>query len=103
MGYSLSGFEREVVICFNAADDTSDLYTADPVYIRKLDKLVRQNPEQFKEIRQEKLDGQIIAKRYELPKAFISLRGKKRKNTMTEEQRKAAAERMRNIRAKVSS
>lgn len=41
-------YEQEVTIGFNAAEDTADLYTADPVWIRKLDKLVEQNPEQFK-------------------------------------------------------
>ena len=47
--YSLSRTEQEVIIGFNAAEDTAELYTADPVWMRKLDKLVEQNPEQFKE------------------------------------------------------
>ena len=39
--------EQEVMISFNAAEDTAELYTADPVMIRKMDKLVEENPEQF--------------------------------------------------------
>lgn len=40
-------YEQEVTIGANAAEDTAELYTADPVWIRKLDKLVGQNPEQY--------------------------------------------------------
>lgn len=94
MGYSLSGVEREVVISFNAAEDTADLYTADPVYIRKLDKLAEQNPEQFKEIQREELGGQVVAKRYEFPKRFITIRSKDTKRELTEEQRTEIAERL---------
>lgn len=44
----LSRNEQEVTISFHAAEGTAELYTADPVWMRKLDKLVGQNPEQFK-------------------------------------------------------
>ena len=37
------------MISFNAAEDSAELYTADPVDIRKLDKLVKSNPERFKQ------------------------------------------------------
>lgn len=36
--YHLSKVEMETIISFNAAEDTAELYTADPVWIRKLDK-----------------------------------------------------------------
>lgn len=39
--------EQETQISFNAAEDTAELYTADPVMIRKMNKLVEENPEQF--------------------------------------------------------
>lgn len=90
MGYSLTGVEREVVISFNSAEDTADLYTADPVYIRKLDKLVEKNPAQFKVIKQETLEGKVIAKRYELPKRMITIRSGDVKLNLTEEQRGSA-------------
>lgn len=97
MSYSLSGVEREVVITFNAAEDIADIYTADPVYIRKMDKLVAQNPEQFKEIRQEKLGGKVVAKRYEFPKRFVTIRSKDTKRELTEEQRAEMSERMKRL------
>ena len=60
MAYSLSRYEQEVIINFNAEEDTATLYTANPQWIRKLDRLVEQNPEQFEMYRQEKMDGRIL-------------------------------------------
>lgn len=40
--------EQETLISFNAAEDMAELYTADPVMIRRMDKIVEKNPEQFK-------------------------------------------------------
>lgn len=36
----LSRYEKETIILLNAAEDTASIYTADPVWKRKLDKLV---------------------------------------------------------------
>lgn len=95
--YSLSRTEQEVVIGFNAAEDTAELYTADPVWMRKLDKLVEQNPEQFKEGRQETYQGKVIAKRYTFPKRFITVRSKDVKRELTEEQRMELSNRMKGL------
>ena len=85
--YSLSRTEQEVIIGFNAAEDAAELYTADPVWMRKLDKLVEQNPEQFKEGRQETYQGKVVAKRYMFPKRFITVRSKDKVMNLTEEQK----------------
>ena len=45
---ALTNIERETIITFNAAEDTAEVYTADPVYIRKLDKLCEQFPDTYK-------------------------------------------------------
>lgn len=42
MAAGMTRREQETIISFNASEDT-----ADPVYIRKLDKLVKRNPEQL--------------------------------------------------------
>lgn len=93
-GYSLSSYEREVIINFNAGDDTAELYTADPVWIRKMDKLMEQNPEQFKPGRVETYHGEVIAKRYKFPKRFVTIRSKDVKVTLTEEQKAERVERL---------
>lgn len=95
MAYFLSRVEQEVSITFNAGEDAADIYTADPVWIRKFDKLVTQNPEQFI-VKDEYLhDGKIIAKRYTFPKRFITIRSKTKKMELTEEQRVEIANRLR--------
>ena len=90
----LSRYEQEVTIGFNAAGDTAELYTADPVWMRKLDKLVEQNPEQFRSERSETYKEEVVAKRYSFPKRFITIRSKDVKRELTDEQRTELAERL---------
>ena len=89
--YHQSKYEQEVTIGFNAAEDTAEIYTADPVWIRKMDKLAQQNPEQFRPGKVETYQGEIVAKRYTFPKRLISIRSKERR--LTEEQRAELAAR----------
>lgn len=89
--YHQSKYEQEVTIGFNAAEGTAEIYTADPVWIRKMDKLVQQNPEQFRPGKVETYQGEIVAKRYTFPKRLISIRSKERR--LTEEQRAELAAR----------
>lgn len=95
--YSLSRTEQEVMIGFNAAEDTAELYTADPVWMRKLDKLVEQNPEQFKEGRREIYQDKVVSKRYIFPKRFITVRSKDTKRELTEAQRTELSNRMKEL------
>lgn len=89
--YHQSKYEQEVIISLNAAEDTAEIYTADPVWIRKMDKLVQQNPEQFRPGKMETYQGEILAKRYAFPKRLITIRSKERR--LTEEQRAELAAR----------
>lgn len=98
MAAGMTRQEQETIISFNAAGDTTELYTADPVYIRKLDKMVEKNPEQFKPGRVETCQGEIVAKCYIFPKRFISIRSKDVKRELSEEQRKELAERLKAVR-----
>ena len=90
----LSRIEQEVIINFNAVEETAEVYTADPVWIRKMDKLVEQNPEAFKCKRQESYQGKVIAKCYTFPKKLISIRKKSKGDSLTEEQRLALVKRL---------
>ena len=60
----LSIYEQEVIINFNAEDGEASLYTANPVWIRKMDKILQQNPEQFRLGRVERVKGTIVSKEY---------------------------------------
>lgn len=98
MAAGMTRREQETIISFNAAEDSAELYTADPVYIRKLDKLVKSNPKQFKQGRVETYQGEIVAKCYMFPKRFLSIRSKDIKRELTEKQREELAERLRKAR-----
>lgn len=97
---SLTRYEQEVSINLNAAEDTADLYTANPVWIRRMDKLVEANPEQFKVVETGRCNGEIISKTYRFPKRFVYIRGKDITRELTDEQRQEMAERLRRIRNK---
>lgn len=92
--YHQSKYEQEVIISLNAAEDTAEIYTADPVWIRKMDKLVQQNPEQFRPGKVETYQGEIVAKRYTFPRRFVTIRSKDIKVELTDEQRAERAARL---------
>lgn len=66
----LSRYEQEVVITLNAEENTAQIYTAYPVWIRKMDRLCRQYPEIYKQV--DEVKG--ISKTYECPKKYVSVR-----------------------------
>ena len=94
MIYHQTAAEQEVIINFDRVGDEANLYTADPAWIRKMDKLVTEYPDTFKVRRQETYKGEVIAKDYTFPKKLISIRKKFRECTLTEEQKKEAVERL---------
>ena len=86
---SLSKYEQETVINFNAGEQTAVVYTRDKAVMRKLDTLVIDFPEVYKLIGETDID-----KTYELPKSYVSYR-KPRK--LSEKQRNSARARMERI------
>lgn len=64
----LTRAEQETVIRWDAEVGTAYIDTANPVTIRKLDKLVAEFPEVYRCVREDKV---YLAKRYELPVAQI--------------------------------
>ena len=92
MGFSLSRYEMEVVIQFNAEGDRATLYTAYPKWIRKLDKLCKANPDAFTLDKVGKVDGQIVSKQYTFPKKLVSIRSGLRSATATDDTQQDEAE-----------
>lgn len=83
----LSSEEQETVISWDRADRTARIYTTDRRYIGKLDKLYER-----KQIHRN-ADG-ITAVEYEVPEKLISFRSGVTSRVWTEEERRAASERM---------
>lgn len=96
MAYRLSKEEMETHITWDAQNKEAHIYTCDPVYMRKLDKLCQTNPESYVLKKEETLNGAVISKYYYAPSKLISFRTPTNR-VMSEEQKEAAAERMRNI------
>ena len=88
MGLSME--EQEIHIGASRDEDFAICYCSDSTWITKMDKLVAKSPELFKVIAEND-----ISKTYKFPKRLISVRSSIRE--MTEEQKQAAAERMRKL------
>lgn len=67
MIYHQSAAEQEVIINFDRTGDEANLYTADPAWIRKMDKLVTEYPDTFKVRRQETYKGRSNSKGLYIP------------------------------------
>lgn len=91
--------EQETLISFNAAEDMAELYTADPVMIRRMDKIVEQNPAQFKSEVHSRYKGEVYAMNYIFPKKFVAIRTKDIVRNVSEEQRQKSRERMKQYHA----
>lgn len=85
----LSRYEQETVILLNADEEQASVYTADPVWKRKLDKLVEKNPHCYQCVKSDE-----VGKTYTMPKHFISLRSKEKTVTFTAEQKEQAKNRL---------
>lgn len=66
--YTLTRAEQEIVIVWDAESRTATIDTADPVTIRKLDRLAEQYPEEYRLVSEDVLYN---AKRYEVPAKYI--------------------------------
>lgn len=63
--------------------------------IRKMDKIVEKNPEQFKSEVHSRYKGEIYGMVYTFPKKFVVIRTKDIVRNVTEEQRAQSRERLR--------
>lgn len=85
--------EQETIIHFMRGEDFATISTTDSTMITKMDKLCRSNPDMYW-LKSDDGHSKIYKCR---DKSMVSLRSKKRE--VTEEQRKAAGERMKKYQA----
>ncbi len=62
----LSSYERETIINWNSGDDMASVFTAEPKYWARIERL----PE-FKLIRAESMGGEVVSKEFECPKVYV--------------------------------
>lgn len=94
MGLSIA--EQETSISIMRDSDICMIYTSDTTVMTKLDKLAEsEKAPHWKEKEEHRLqNGELIGKTYETHKRLISFRADITTREMTDEQREAAAERM---------
>ena len=93
--------ESEVCVTALKSEDIANIYTSDNSYLTKFKKLIEINPDAWK-ITQvvERSDGTISGVMLQAPKKFISFRAVERVGrVMTDEEKTAAAERLRALRS----
>lgn len=90
----LSREEQEVIITTCAADKTAEVYTADPVYMRKLDKLCERYPEHYK-----LKSRNSYSATYVMSKRLLGFKPAAAPRELTEEQRAELRERMKKLQA----
>ena len=89
--------EQETIINISRTENTATIYTSDSRYMTKLDKLVENNPDEWKCTGQEKQEGDVVAKYYECQAKYISFRSRTVKRELTEEQKEILRERMKKM------
>ena len=90
---ALKDFERYTCIGSDDSDKKAQMTTFNKSMMRKMDKLCKSHPKEFKQVSEQILDGVLEGKEYEFPKNLITIRTPT-KRTMTEDQKQKAAERM---------
>lgn len=89
--------ESEVCITALRSEEIAEIYTSDNVYLTKFKKLIEANPDTWKIVKVvERSDGTVSGVMLQAPKKCLSFRAsEKTGRIMTDEQKAAAAERLR--------
>ena len=96
---SIPTYEQETVIRYGRGEDFVTVHTTDSTTMTKLDRLA-ENPDSDWSLSETwTQDGEVVEKMYKAPKALISFRTSRVTRQLTEEQRQAAAERLKSARS----
>lgn len=89
MDYKISKLETETHISWNEEEPDAIVWTCSPKYLRKLDKLAEEHPEDYRCVREEEY-ANTISKEYRISKGLISFRAPRQGTAMSEERKEAA-------------
>lgn len=92
--------EQELIVNVMRDEDFFTVYTSDNIYLTKLKKLVAANPKEWEIVQIVENKGNILGVKFKAPKKLLSFRTVTVERTMTDEQRAAAAERLKAVRDK---
>ena len=97
---SLTFDEQEILVLLNGKDDRISIHTTYPHWIKRLDKYCEENPEEWHVEDEYVSGGRVLSRSYSALKEYLKLQKKKRH--VSEEQRRASAERLAAYRNKSS-
>ena len=92
--------EQELIVNAMRDEDFLTVYTSDNIYLTKLKKLAVANPKEWEIVQIVEAKGNILGVKFKAPKKLLSFRTATVERTMTDEQRAAAAERLKAVRDK---
>lgn len=92
--------EQELIVNAMRDEEFFTVYTSDNIYLTKLKKLAAVNPKEWEIIQIVENKGNILGVKFKAPKKLLSFRTATVERTMTDEQRAAAAERLKAARDK---
>ena len=92
-------YEQETVIRYGRGEDFVTVHTTDTTTMTKLDKLADNPDSEWTLSETWSADGEVVEKMYKAPKNLISFRTAKVSRIMTDEQKQAAAERLKSYRS----
>lgn len=90
-------FEQETTVSFSRDNDMCTVYTSDSTVMTRLDKLAESENAPYWKLKEEHRlrSGDLVGKTYETHKRLISFRANITTRELTEEQKEAVADRMR--------
>ena len=92
--------EQETTINYGRNDEEAEVYTSDNTVLTKIKNIFSSDDCEWKlkNVVKDK-EGNVVSVFFSVPKKLISLRAKTVKSSLTDEQRRAAAERLKNARS----
>ena len=96
----VSADEQETTINFSRTDKEAEVYTSDNTVLTKIKNMFSSDDCEWKlknVVKDKK--GNVVSVFFSVPKKLISLRAKTVKSSLTDEQKQAAAERLKNARS----
>ena len=95
----VSADEQETTINYSRTDKEAEVYTSDNTVLTKIKNMFNSDDCEWKlkDVVKDQ-EGTIVGVFFIVPKKLISLRAKTVKSSLTDEQRRAAAERLKNAR-----
>ncbi len=70
---NITRYEQEVHVSFTMEDEMATLYTSSTTWMKKLDKIAKDYPEEFKVVDEGKIGGEVVSRTYKFPIKYFKI------------------------------